>query len=289
MPVLGKRVMAFIRQSRFFFAVPSILAILSTFVVAKNYNIMQLFLLMLSFLLIWSFMSSVNNTYDIETDQGSQLMKTQNPIVTGDLSLREAKTLNLALPVMSIIVAAFVGQYWIGLPLITIILVILYDIKPFRLKDRPFGFLIASLGNCLPFLFSYATVASGFIFQPWILYVSASLYTNGILVSRYLPDIELDLKLGIRNFSASYGAEATRRVDIASTIITALILMIGVFRGDLSWIGLPLLLISVTLQLRVLAQGAEALKNPRVFRRFASGFVPNSVSVVLSIVGSAMV
>ena len=58
-------------------------------------------------------------------------MKTQNPIVTGDLSLREAKTLNLALPVMSIIVAAFVGQYWIGLPLITIILVILYDIKPF--------------------------------------------------------------------------------------------------------------------------------------------------------------
>jgi 4-hydroxybenzoate polyprenyltransferase len=280
--------MAVIRQVRFFFAVAPTLAIPSAFVAVRNYNLAQLFSVVLSFLLIWSFMSSVNNTYDIETDRGSQLMKTQNPIVTGELSLREAQAINLVLPVLSIVVGVFAGPYWIGLPLIAIILVVLYDIKPFRLKDRALGFLIAPLSQCLPFLFSYATAISGFALPTWVLFVFAFLYFNGVVVTRFLPDMELDLRLGIHNFSATYGAEATRMVDIVSTVLAAATLMVGMFLGGLSLIGVPLLLLSIALQLRVLAQGADALKNPAVFRMFALGMIPNSVSMTLSVVGSAL-
>jgi len=280
--------MGVIRQSRLFFHIPPVLSIVSAYVAVKNYNLVQLFSVILSLLLIETFVSSVNNTYDIETDKSSLLMKTQNPIVTGELSLREAQVMNLVLPVLSIAVGVFAGPYWIGLPLIGIVLTVLYDIKPFRFKDRPLGALMPPLSECLPFLFGYAAATSSFVLPPWALCVFAFLYFNGTVVTKFLPDREVDLKLGIRNFSTTYGVEATRRADIGSTILAATILMVGVFLGGLSPIGVPLLLISVALQLRTLAQGAEALKNPAVFRRFASGMIPNSVSMALSVIGSVL-
>ena len=286
MSSLREKAMAVIRQSRLFFSVPATFSILSTFVAVRNYNLTQLFLVLLSFFLIWTFMSSVNNTYDVETDRDSQLMKTQNPIVTGELSLREAQAMNLVLPVLAIAVGVFVGQYWIGLPLIATILVVLYDIKPFRFKDRPLGIFVAPLGACLPFPFAYAAATSSFALPPWALCVFAFLYSSAVMVTHFLPDMELDLKHGIRNFSTTYGAEASWKVDLATTVSAAIILVVGVVLGGLSPIGVPLLLLSVTLQLRILAQGAEPLRNPGVYRRFAGGrMITNSISMALSIIG----
>lgn len=274
-----------IRQFRFFFAISPIFAILSSFIAVGNYDLKELFSVTLSFILGWGFMSSLNNTYDCKTDKDSQLMKTQNPLVTGELSYREAHFMNLVLPVLSIVVGFFAGPYWIGLPVTGMVLAALYDLEPLRAKDRPLGFLIAPLSQCLPFIFSYAAATSSFALPLWTLCVSAFLYFNGVVVTRFLPDRELDLRLGIHNFSTTYGAEATRRVDMASTVLTATLLMIGVFVGGLSIIGLPFLLISVALQLRTLAQGTEALKNPAVFRKFALGMIPNAASMTLSVIG----
>lgn len=278
------KTMAVIGQFRFFFAVPPMFAILSTFVAVRNYDIKELFLVTLSFVLIWGFMSSVNNTYDVKTDTDSQLMRTQNPLVTRELSIREARIMNLLLPALSLVIGVFAGPYWIGLPVITILLVALYDLKPFRAKDRPLGFLVAPLSQCLPFVFGYAVTTSSFALPLWALCVSTFLYFNGVMVTRFLPDREIDLRFGIRNFSTVYGAEATRRVDMASTVLTALLLMAGVFAGGLSIIGVPILLISVALQLRTLAQGTEALRNPSVFRKFAIGMISNAASMALSMV-----
>lgn len=211
-------------------------------------------------------------------------MKTENSIVTGSLSFRGAQIMNLILAITSVVVGVFAGPYWTGLPIVAIILVVLYDLKPFRLKDRPLGFLVAPIQQSLPFLFSYAAATSSFALSLWNLSVFTFLYFNGVLVARYLPDMEFDLKLGIRNFSTAYGAEATRRFEIAAMALKATIYMVGVVLGVLSPIGLPLLLVSVTLQARVLALGVEALKNPINFRRFAIASIPNTASIALSMI-----
>jgi 4-hydroxybenzoate polyprenyltransferase len=281
--------MAVMRQFRFFFGIPPIFAIVSTFVAVRNYDLKELFLVTLSFVLVWGFMSSVNNTYDVETDTDSQMMRTQNPLVTGELSYREVNIMNLALPVLSIAIGSLAGPYWIGLPVIGVILTAIYDLKPVRAKDTPFGFLlIAPLSNCLPFVFAYAAASTSFALPLWALCVFIFLFFNGLLMTHYLPDRELDLKLGILNFSTVYGAEAARKVDVVSTVLEAASLLIGVFLGGLSIIGIPLLLISVALRLRTLAQGTEALKNPTIFRKFAIGMISNAASMALCMVGSAI-
>jgi len=81
--------MAIIRQARFYFIIPSIFSIVCAYVFAGNYNPTQLFLVTTSFILVWVFMSSVNNTYDVATDNISRLMRDKNPVATGELTMRE--------------------------------------------------------------------------------------------------------------------------------------------------------------------------------------------------------
>ena len=278
------KTMAVIRHFRFHYHIPAVLSIVSAFIATMNYDLGKLFVIILSLLLTLSFVSSVNNTYDVETDQSSLLMSNQNPIVTGELSLPEAKIINLSLPFLATAVGAFAGPYWIGLPIIGVTLVMIYDVKPFRAKDRLAGSVISPLCECLPFLFGYAAANSSFTFPPWTLCVCAFLYFNSTVLTRHLPDREVDLKLGIRNFSAVYGAEAARRVDMLSTIIAAIMLGAGLLWGGFSLMGIPLLLVSVSFQLRTLMQGADALRNPKNYMRFALGMIPNSVSMVLGVV-----
>jgi 4-hydroxybenzoate polyprenyltransferase len=276
--------MAIIRQGRFYFIVPSIFSIVCAYVFAGNYNPTQLFLVTTSFILVWVFMSSVNNTYDINTDNISRLMRDQNPVATGELTMREVNTMHIILPVLSTAIGVLAGPYWIGLPIIAVVLVLLYDVRPFRLKDRPFGFLIAPLAHCLPLPFAYAAATSSFALPSRGLLVFAFLYCNAFLVARYLPDIDLDLRLGIRNFSASYGVETTRRVEIVGVTLKSLIQVGGVLLGWFSPLGMLLFLPSIALQLSVLAKGAEALRDPVNFRRYALlGLIPSSASIVMGI------
>jgi 4-hydroxybenzoate polyprenyltransferase len=277
--------MAIIRQARFFFMVPAIFALVSAYIFAGNYSPTQLLPVITSFVLVWIFTSSVNNTYDITTDNTSRLMRNQNPVATGELTMREVQTMHLILPVLSIAIGALAGPYWIGLPILAIALVLLYDIRPFRLKDRPFGFLIAPLCQSLPLLFAYAAATSSFALPLRGLLTFAFLYCNGFLIARYLPDTDLDVKLGIHNFSATYGAEATRRFEILGVTIKSLIQVGGILLGLFSPLGMLLFLPSAALQLSILAKGSEALKDPANFRRFALwGLVPCSASIVLGIV-----
>jgi 4-hydroxybenzoate polyprenyltransferase len=276
--------MAIIRQARFSFVVPSIFSLVSAYIFAGNYNPTQLLQVTTSFILVWIFMSSVNNTYDIGTDEVSRLMKNQNPVATGELTMREVHAMNIILPVLSIAVGALAGPYWIGLPIIAVALVILYDVRPFRLKDRTFGFLIAPLAHCLPLPFAYAAATSSFALPPRGWLVFAFLYCNAVLVVRYLPDIDLDLRLGIRNYSVSYGVEATRRVEIVGVAVKSFIQIGGVLLGWFSPLGMLLFLPSTAIQLSVLEKGAEALRDPINFRRYALwGLMPSSASIVLSI------
>ena len=106
--------------------------------------------------------------------------------------------------------------------------------------------------------------------------------------SHYLPDIKLDLKLGIHNFSTTYGSEAIRRIDIISIILTAITFVISIFIGNLSLIGGPLLLISIFLQSKGLAQGAKSLENQTNFGRFTGGAILSSISMFLSVLGHSL-
>ena len=283
---LKEKTKAVIRQFRFFFAIPPMLVIVATFIAVRNYDLARLFWFSLSFIFVGGFLSSVNNTLDAEIDRSSKLMDTQNPVATGELSYREAQTMNLLLPVLSLIAAVLAGPYSVGLPIMAVMLVALYDVKPFRFKDRPLGVLIIPLSQCIPFYFGYTSAASSYVPPPWVVAVIAFLYFNTATVTHHVPDMELDLKLGIRNFVTTYGSEMARRYDMVSVFLAAVVLTISVVVGYLSILGLPLLLLSVARQLRVMHSGARALRDPVVVKKFLSGLLPNSVAVTISILGS---
>ncbi|UCH02716.1 MAG: UbiA prenyltransferase family protein [Candidatus Bathyarchaeota archaeon] len=286
--MIANKISAVISQCRFFVLPLGLLAIISSHILAENFNLIQLFWTSLSFIFLHVFMASVNNTYDVDFDNVSVIMSSQNPIVTGDLSLRDATIINLVTPLLAVTTSLYAGFFWIVLTLIGIGLVLIYDLHPFRLKDRPLGVLVPGFYLALPFLFSYLNAASHFIFHPSIPFIFLFLFVNGVTAVRHIPDLESDRKMNVCNFPARYNIEATRILELAVTMTLLSILVVITMLGILSWVGLPVLLLTTIFRLSILLKPQTVLKNPVVWRRFAQVMVVNSTAILLSITGTVL-
>lgn len=283
--LINNRVSAIVSQSRLQYVPLPLLAIISGFILSKNYNLIQLFFASISFLFIHCFESSVNNTYDAKNDRLSVIMRDKNPIVTGDLTYRDAKIMNFATPLLALIFSVFAGVYWTILIFIIAGLVVLYDMKPFRMKDTPFEILIVPFYATLPFLFSYLNGISNFTFSPLLLFVLVFLFLNLITDLRHIPDYETDLLIGANTFTVTFGVEATRKLETIVSISLLFSLFIAVALGIISMWGLPILVFTTYFKLNILMKQNEGLKDPRVWKRFSQIMIINTGAMVLSIVG----
>ena len=279
------KISAVIKQCRFFVLPLGLLAIISGYILTKNYSLVQLFWASLSFLFVHIFMASANNTGDVVSDRTSKIMSSQNPIVTNGLTLREARIMNFITPLLAITTSIFAGPYWTLGILIGIGLVVIYDVKPFRMKDKPSGILIPPLYIALPFLFAYVNTTSHTAFSLSVPLIFTFLFFNGITSVRHVPDFEKDLQMNVRNFTSSYSIEATRILELAVSIVLPIILTVAILLNYLSVLGLPLLILTTSFRLRVLIKSNNVLKNPQVWTRFAQFMVVNSSAIVFSIVG----
>ena len=279
---------AIIRQCRFYYATLPLLAIISGFLLANNYTLFQLLLTSLSFTFIHCFESSVNNTYDVKSDKLSVIMRNQNPLATGDLTLQEARIINLVTPSLAILTSLFAGYYWTILIFVIIGLVIIYDLKPLRLKDTPFEIFIVPFYTAFPFLFSYLNATSSITFSPLILFTVLFLFLNLVTDLRHIPDFELDLQRGARTFTVTFGVEATRKLELITSLFTLGSLIVAVFLGFLSVLGLPLLVLTTFFKINILVNHYEALKDPHIWRRFSQAMITNIGAMILSILGTIM-
>ncbi|MFX1265843.1 MAG: UbiA family prenyltransferase [Promethearchaeota archaeon] len=281
--MVRNKIAAVIGQCRFFVLPLGFLAIMSGHILAENYSLVLLFWTSLSFVFVHIFMASVNNTYDVKFDRVSIIMSNTNPIVSGELTLQEAKIINLTTLLLALITSVFAGFYWIVLIIIGIGLVMIYDLQPVRMKDRPLGILIPPLYLALPFLFSYVNATSSFTFPPSFFLIFLFLFINGVTAVRHIPDLERDVEMDVQNFTTRYKVVATRNLELIVSIVLPAILVVAIMLGLLSIVGFPILLLATIFRVNLLTKPQEALKDPRVWERFAQLMVINSTSILLSI------
>lgn len=283
-----ERAIAIIGQCRLYYATLPLLAIITGQIFAKNYNLAQLFFSSLSFTFIHCFESSVNNTYDTNGDRSSVIMRDKNPLVTGALTRRDAGMMNIVSLSLAIFTSLFAGPIWAMAILAIAALVVIYDLKPLRLKDTPFEILIVPCYSCIPFLFSYLNSTSNIILSPVILFTFVFYYLNLVTDVRHVPDLENDLQQYARTFTVTFGAEATRRLELAATIFTLVCFMLAVFFGFLSVIGLPLILVTTFFKMSFLVRKSDVLRNPQIWKRFSQVMIANNGAMMLSIIGTVL-
>lgn len=274
-----------IKQFRAPFLSLPILTIVSGYVLTKNFNLIQLFWASLSYLFIHFFVVSVNNTYDVPFDTVSKIMSNQNPIVTGELTLQEARMINYITPVLAIMTSFFVGYYWTILILIGLGLVILYDLKPFRLKDRPSGILIVPLYQALPFLFVYMNTTSNLVFPPSVLFSFIFLFLSQITSLRHIPDFEKDVQMNVHNFTSRYSIKATTDLMLLISMILPVVLTVAIILNYLSIFGLPLLVLVTILKISLLLKPINYLKTPQAWGKYVKYMIMDDLVLLTSIAG----
>ena len=286
---LENKLLSFIRYSRVAFLPFSLIAIASGQLLANNYDWFKLFLTSFSFLFLHVFISGSNFLHDVDSDQVSALMNKQNPILTGEITRMQAKAFNFIAPILAIITSFFAGLYWVLLTLIGIGLVYVYDNEPFRFKDTLTGLFIQPFNAALPFLFSYFNGVDSVIIPITVLLVFIFYYLNGLTAIRHIPDINADRKMKVRNFTAIYGVDATRYLEmVVSVVIIVLFAGIIYFTG-LSLIGLPILTISTIVRLNLLIKPAVLIKEPAMWLRSVQMLSINMIAMLTSIVGNVFV
>ncbi|MDQ1279543.1 MAG: hypothetical protein QG670_805 [Thermoproteota archaeon] len=230
-------------------------------------------------------MASVNNTCDVTFDTVSKIMNNQNPIVTNELTIQEAQSINYITVTLAITTSFFAGFYWIVFTLIGIGLVILYDIKPFRMKDRPSGILITPLHQALPFLFVYINTTASFIFPHSVLLCFMFLFFGAITSLRHIPDFEKDLQMNVHNFASRYSIEAAIDLELVVNIILPVILIIAIILNYISILGLPLLALVTALRVGVLLKPIKDLKTTSPWKKYAQYMAMSNLTLLISAAG----
>jgi len=267
----------------------SLIAIASGQLLANNYEWSKLILTSFSFLFLHIFISGSNFLHDLESDKVSALMKKQNPVLTGEVTVRQARVINVVAPILAIVTSFFSGLYWVFLTLIGIGLVYIYDNEPFRFKDTIAGLFIQPFNSTLPFLFAFFNSVSRFAIPQTVLLVSIFYYLNGLTAIRHIPDIDADQKMNVRNFTVIYGVDATRYLEmVVSVAIIVLFAGIIYFTG-LSLIGLPILTISTIVRLNLLIKSAVLIKEPTMWLRSVQMLSINMIAMLTSIIGNMFI
>lgn len=281
-----RKIAAIIQQSRLQFVPYFLLAVVSSFLLAQNYDLENLLLTSLSLLFGVVYINGMNNTYDANYDKQSVIMKNENPIVTGELSLSEAKIMNFVSALLSVIIGYFVGYAWLVVVFIGIGLQMLYDFRPFRVKDSPFAIFFPPLGATLLFLFSYINSTVSLNIPPLVVMVGLFQFINGITLIRHIPDYESDKSMNVNTFTSRYGVNSTKIMELTISICTFISFILTIVLSSLSFLGLPIIIITTLLKISLLMKSEQMLSNPVTWKKFVLTIYLSLASMNISIFGS---
>jgi len=259
------------------------------FVIARNFNPMLIFFVSASLAFGHFFVNSVNDLYDLDTDTVHEVKRIENPIVSGELSMRQGQVLTASFPVIALLLAVPTNMVWFSMMLICIFLGWSYSMKPFRTRTKPLGFFLnESVGAAIQFLLAYlsASINSGLAFQWWIwVFALFILGANGIMVCKDIPDVESDRHAGMMNFTQAYGIEVTRWFVIAMALLTLASGLVLTAIHVVSIIGLVFVILGTVLALTTMAKPAERLKDRQtIYQRLP----PASILYTLGILVGAI-
>ncbi len=283
---LVEKIIAFREFTRLQYVPFALMAIYSGYLLAGMLNLSVLFFSSFSFLFLYVYLSSDNFYNDIDYDKVS--IRTHNPILSGDITVKEAQITRVLGAAIAIATSYFAGWYWMLSVLIGIGTIILYQSKLFRLKHTPFGTFVIPFQSSIPFLFAYFNGAKAFSFELPILLITLFLHINLTTALYHIADMEGDVRVNSKNFTVQYGVDATRKLEFLITVATISLAVVLVIFNYISFIAIPIIFITTLLKLRIIAQPVDLLKDPLTWGKYAPTMVVNVIALFCGVIGSTI-
>lgn len=258
---------------------------LSAFILARNFDLGLIFFVCLSYFFAHFFINAVNDLYDIETDKVHPVKSVENPIISGEISFKDAKYITIALPFLAVLLAIPTNPIWFTAILFVIFLGWSYSVPPLRTRARPWGFLVNdNLGSGIGFVWTYWAAKPTQSNWPLsiILIAAYIFFSHGVNNSKDLPDMDPDRKAGFSNFSIAYGVKGTQRFVISCAVATFIIYIYLLASHVFSIVSLPFAITGAFLQLRNLSKPLGQLTDRRlIYQRVIPGSMFYTIALIL--------
>ena len=195
--------------------------------VTSNSNIFHVIFAFIAFIAWMSFSFIVNTITDKDVDKfhngrSKDMNLAYQPLVTGDITEKNALYLSIIFLIVSIIFAWLVNTLFFTLIIIVDIIGYIYSMPPIRLKAKPIGDILCN------------TVAGGLIFVAGLSIGGANLYpliilgafvmTSIFYIPTVVTDYEFDKKAGISTSAVYF---SPKKILQAMYPLTAFLVVIG--------------------------------------------------------------
>jgi 4-hydroxybenzoate polyprenyltransferase len=167
--------------------------------------------------LFLGFAFSINNCYDVEADRNNRGKHGGNPMVSGELTVREGVAASLLISALGLVAAFLIYDrvtFLFYLALVTISHA--YSSPPIRLKSRPIMDIVSHglFFGVLPFIFGARATGAP---QPQGHLFLASLFASSVILEmrNHVEDIEYDLDAGVNTTATWLGEPQSRRLILA--------------------------------------------------------------------------
>jgi 4-hydroxybenzoate polyprenyltransferase len=180
----------------------------------------------LFFVLCFGF--SLNALSDVDVDmyhdgRSKDMNLSRQPLVTGKISILQAKLFCLLFLVGSLICALLVGFYFMLTIIVLDVIGYVYSLEPFRMKKRPIGDVMCNALAGVFFFLAGITIGNASV-NPLLL-MTVFLMASNFYITTVMTDYEFDKKAGLRTSAVVYGG---KKLMVIMYLLTVIICIFGV-------------------------------------------------------------
>lgn len=189
--------------------------------------------------LIWGvmtlvFLNAASNTLNQITDLDiDRINKPKRPLVTGIVTVKEARLIAVALYLICLWRAALVNRYFFILIVLLILITIGYSAEPVRFKKRLFlaNISIALGRGMLGFVAAWCIFGHVLSPIPWVIGAIMFVYLIGAMTTKDFTDVKGDKEFGCRTLPVVFGTRNATYLSIPFFILPFLGIPIGIYYG----------------------------------------------------------
>ncbi len=190
--------------------------------------------------------NGINQIYDLKVDR---VNKPERALVTGEMSVREAKFLSGVLYLIALILASLINFQCFLLAAIAAVLTWVYSAPPLRSKRHGWwaNITIAVPRGLLLKVCGWASVKTFMALEPWYIGSIFFLFLLGASSTKDFADMEGDRLGGCETLPLRYGVRRAAWMIAPSFVLPFIMLPLGTSLGILTGNGLLLDLLGLTL------------------------------------------
>ena len=131
-----------------------ILMVFVGFILIPGGSVMDFLFPAISVAFLWQYTTMINDIYDIDIDRKAH---PERPLVTGEISTRDYRSMARISLIISFLFAFLSGMFVIAANTVALFLAMAYSIPPLRLRNRWYGSIIMGSGSALEVFAGYSS------------------------------------------------------------------------------------------------------------------------------------